>query len=273
MDERIARLFGRRNRTPADDERLEGLRRQQNALRGQLTAFQNEMERRYQAYAGKPSTLEEIQAALPADAALIGWLDVRTHRWACVVRHTGEPNWVQIDGTGQDGLWTVEDGSRTMNFRRAIARNQGDWRELASAVARQRMGPMLAHLKEINRLIVLPSTSLAGVPIEALTSALPEGAGRFVVSYAPSGSMLARLSRPREQKSTPPRLLALGDPTFPARADSCCRQCRQNTRGPARGQGSPQPNSRRILDAATRYRPRGPRHRRALPEGANHAAH
>ena len=58
---------------------------------------------------------------------------------------------------------------------------------------------------------------LAGVPIEALTSALPEGAGRFVVSYAPSGSMLARLSAPRTQKSTPPRLLALGDPTFPKR--------------------------------------------------------
>src|SRR5262249_51863821 len=36
-----------------------------------------------------------------------------------------------------------------------------------------------------------------------------------VVSYAPSGSMLARLSAPRFRPPGPPRLLALGDPAFP----------------------------------------------------------
>ncbi len=54
-----------------------------------------------------------------------------------------------------------------------------------------------------------------GVPIEALVAALPEGSPRPVVSYAPSGSMLARLSAPRSQASGPPRLFALGDPGFP----------------------------------------------------------
>ncbi len=39
---------------------------------------------------------------------------------------------------------------------------------------------------------------------------------RYVVSYAPSGSMLARLEAPRPRPSGPARLLALGDPAFPA---------------------------------------------------------
>jgi hypothetical protein len=55
---------------------------------------------------------------------------------------------------------------------------------------------------------------LAGVPVEALVAALSEGSTRPVVSYAPSGSMFARLSAPRSQPPGPARLLALGDPAF-----------------------------------------------------------
>jgi hypothetical protein len=75
-------------------------------------------------------------------------------------------------------------------------------------------------LKGVTHLIVLPSQALAGVPIEALVAALPDGAPHPVVSYAPSGSMLARLSAPRTQPTGPPRLLALGDPAFPKPARS-----------------------------------------------------
>src|SRR5262249_44776192 len=56
---------------------------------------------------------------------------------------------------------------------------------------------------------------LAGVPIEALVKVLPAGSPRPIVSYAPSGSMFARLSALRPQPSGPLRLLALGDPAFP----------------------------------------------------------
>jgi hypothetical protein len=61
---------------------------------------------------------------------------------------------------------------------------------------------------------------LAGAPIEALVAALSAGSLRLVVSYAPSGSMFARLSAPRSQPSGPLRLLALGDPAFPEPAPS-----------------------------------------------------
>src|SRR5262249_11431470 len=50
---------------------------------------------------------------------------------------------------------------------------------------------------------------------EVLVAALPEGSPRPIISYAPSRSILARLSTPRSRPPSPPRLLALGDPAFP----------------------------------------------------------
>src|SRR5262249_30851980 len=57
-------------------------------------------------------------------------------------------------------------------------------------------------------------------PVEALVAALPEVSPRPVVSYAPSGSMLARLGAPRPRPPGSARLLALGDPAFPRPAPS-----------------------------------------------------
>ena len=78
LDERITRLAANDRRTQDEDRQLDALRNQQSVLRGQWVEFQNALDRQYQAYAGKPSTLEEIQKALPDDAALVGWLDIRS---------------------------------------------------------------------------------------------------------------------------------------------------------------------------------------------------
>jgi hypothetical protein len=104
--------------------------------------------------------------------------------------------------------------------REALADHQPAWGAPAEALARQRIAPLRPHLKGVTHLIVLPSRSLAGVPIEALVAAFPAGAPRPVVSYAPSGSMFARLSAPHSQPSGSARLLALGDPAFPKPAPS-----------------------------------------------------
>jgi CHAT domain-containing protein/tetratricopeptide (TPR) repeat protein len=218
FDERITRLATKARRTQEEDKLLDALRNQQSALRGQWVEFQNEMDRQYQALAGKPSTLDEVQKALPRDAALVGWLDVRKHHWACIVRHEGDPLWVNIPGSGQDGAWAKEDDERPTKVRAALADHQPGWSAPAKALARQRLAPLMPHLKSVKHLIVLPSRSLAGVPIEALVAALPDGSAPPVVSYAPSGSMFARLRAPHSQPSGPPRLLALGDPAFPKAA-------------------------------------------------------
>jgi CHAT domain-containing protein len=67
----------------------------------------------------------------------------------------------------------------------------------------------------VRHLIVLPSPGLSGLPLEALLAARSAEGRSFVVSYAPSGTMLTRLRRSRPDPSGPTRLLALGDPAFP----------------------------------------------------------
>jgi hypothetical protein len=221
LDERITRLAAQAKHTREEDQQVETLRNEQGSLRGQWVAFQNELDLQYQAYAGKPSTLAEVQKVLPTDAALVGWLDREGHHWACVVRPGGDPAWVKITGSGKGGAWTVEDDDRPGKLRDAITGHQPAWRLTAEAMGRQRVAPLMPHLKRVKHLIVLPSQALAGVPIETLVASIPGGDGpNLRVSYAPSGSMFARLTAPRPGAPGPPRLLALGDPAFPRPAPS-----------------------------------------------------
>jgi tetratricopeptide (TPR) repeat protein len=216
LDERITRLAAKGRRTQDEDKQLDALRNRQSTLRGQWVEFQNALEREYQALAGKPSTLEEVQKALPGDTALVGWLDEHRRHWACLVRRDGAPVWVPTPGSGSEGLCTPQDHQRDRDCQIALATRAPGWRDLAAAVARQRLGPLVPHLRGVRRLVVLPPTvTLAALPTEALIAALPDGSPRPIVSYAPSGSMFVRLGVPRSQPSGPPRLLALGDPAFP----------------------------------------------------------
>jgi tetratricopeptide (TPR) repeat protein len=218
LDERIARLASKPRRTQDEDQQLDALRTQQSSVRGQWVEFQTALDRQYPAATGKPSALEEVQKALPPDTTLVGWLDVRRRHWACLVRRDGAPVWVPTPGSGPEGLCTPEDHRRDRDCQIALATRAAGWRDLTAAVARQRLGPLLPHLDGVRHLIVLPSRGLAAVPVEALVVALPADSPRPVVSYAPSGSMLARLSAPHSQPSRSPRLLALGDPAFPRAA-------------------------------------------------------
>jgi CHAT domain-containing protein len=101
-------------------------------------------------------------------------------------------------------MWLTTGGSEAPENGAASG---GPPRAPAGQLYRQRFGPLEPHLKNIRHLIVLPSEALSGIPLEALTD-------RFTISYAPSGTMLARL---RDRRPTAPvlrRLLAVGDPVF-----------------------------------------------------------
>src|SRR5262249_41890440 len=132
----------------------------------------------------------------------------------------GAPVWVATPGSGPEGRCTPQDYRRDRDCQVALAIHQPGWRDLATAVARQWLGPLVPHLGGVRQLIVLPSRGLAAVPVEALVAALPEISPPPVVSYVPSGSMLARLGAPRSRPPGPARLLALGDPAFPRPAPS-----------------------------------------------------
>ena len=49
---------------------------------------------------GQAPPLEDVQKTLPADAALVGWLDSTNHHAACVIRRDREPVWVHVTRLG-----------------------------------------------------------------------------------------------------------------------------------------------------------------------------
>src|SRR5262249_10843039 len=195
------------------------LRREASELRQQLLELRQGLEQKYGPLAGRPVTLDEVKAVLPEDAALVGWVDSPLGHAACVVRRAGDPAWGLIPGSGAKGAWTGDEGSLARRLRDALAGRaaEGDWRPLAGAVARQRLGPLEPHLKGVRRVVVVNSPGLAGVPIEVLFTARGRaGEPAPVVAYAPSASMVALMAKTRAPADRPATLLALGDPAYPA---------------------------------------------------------
>ena len=235
LDNQIGAFAG----TPvlANDRRkqVDDLKARRLELQGRLSELEATLVGKYGVAAGVVYNLDQIQARLPAEAALVGWVDVRTppnaadprgDHWACVVRRTRSPLWVRIKGTGPDGAWTAADESRPGQVGQLLSDARSSaWQAPLAELANQRLAPLdaalraTADLPAIRHLIVLPSPAFAGIPIEALVETRPAGAARYLVSYAPSGTMFAwiqerRFENPKGQTQSA-SLLALGDPEPP----------------------------------------------------------
>jgi hypothetical protein len=174
LDEQIALLAAKPAHTQDDDKQLEALRSQQSALRGEWVACQNVLGQKYKAYAGKPSTLEEVQKAMRADMARVGCLDGTKDHWACVVRQEGDPSWVGISGTGKDGAWNKDDQWLPQALLERLAARQATWETRAQALVHQRLVPLDPYLAGVKPLVVLPSQAMAVVPVEVLVASLPK---------------------------------------------------------------------------------------------------
>jgi CHAT domain-containing protein len=161
-----------------------------------------------------------IQAALPPDAALLGWLDLRAapkahdpngEHWAVLLRSAGDPIFARLKGSGLEDAWTEADTRLPAQLRTALQSARGDWQPLARRLCQQRLQPLLPHLAgrgklpAVKHLIVLPSTALPGVPVEVFAES-------YTVSYALSGTFYAYLRK--QPKPDSQSLLALGDPVF-----------------------------------------------------------
>jgi hypothetical protein len=208
--------------SPDEGKRLDVLNARLEQLDQQITTLLTEKEQneastiRYRELAAKRQTgtaeldrfasdraarevydLDRIQALLPADTALIGWVDLQGsphaaqpggEHWACVVRRTGTPVWVRLPGSGPQEEWTEKDGSVPAQLRLAISEkpSQGhnDWQELRRQAAAERLVPLEQHLRGVHQLVVLSAWTMAGVPVEVLTD-------RYTVSYAPSATLFA----------------------------------------------------------------------------------
>jgi tetratricopeptide (TPR) repeat protein len=158
--------------------------------------------------------LADVQAALAADAALVFWVDQGKSgdHWGCVLRPSGPPAWVRLKGSGPDGAWTAADDLLPRRLRNRLKNGEPDFGGPARLLAEQRLRPLEPHLAATDRLpavrhlVVVPAGRLAAIPLEVLTD-------RYTVSYAPSGTVFARLReqhRPLEARG----LLAVADPNF-----------------------------------------------------------
>jgi tetratricopeptide (TPR) repeat protein len=170
-------------------KRFEELKRQRDQASIALGEFQTKLAQVYGALAGRVARLEEIQTVLPADAALVMWVDIPPlgpgaadpdgEHWGVVVRSRGTPTWVSIAGTGANGLWTKDDTALAARLRAELRNRPGagtaGLRRLVEKLRTQRLEPLAQalgatanSLPPARRLIILPSRAMAGIPIEVL---------------------------------------------------------------------------------------------------------
>jgi tetratricopeptide (TPR) repeat protein len=235
--EQLDRLAETTPKDPEQAERARGLvalrrRREPDriAARIALDEFQYKLNQKHGALAGQVARLAETQAALPADVALVAWVDLPPRgpnaadpggeHWGVVVRFRGIPAWVPIPGTGPGGRWTQDDTALADRVRTELGHRPDaasiDLRPLVERFRAQRLDPMARALgpsadglPPARRLIVPPSRAMAGIPVEALLA--PDDTR--VVSYAPSATVYHYLRlRPRPDRQA--GLLALGDPVY-----------------------------------------------------------
>jgi CHAT domain-containing protein/tetratricopeptide (TPR) repeat protein len=224
LDQLLAPYSGSGELTPAQEKERTALLDRRREAHAELTAFQHHLEEAYGPAQGQVFDRAEIQRALPADTALVAWIDVTAgpraadrngEHWAVLLRSQGEPVFQRLRGSGPGGDWTDEDTQLPQRLRTALQSPEGEWRRLAQRLRRQRLQLLDSSLKAgeklpaVRHLVMLPSAALAGVPLEVL-------AEDITVSYAASGTLYAHLGKQPAVKST--GLLAVADPVFESAA-------------------------------------------------------
>jgi tetratricopeptide (TPR) repeat protein len=221
LDQLLQNCLTVKNPIPQQQRQHQELLTRQRQAQEELDVFARSLQERYGPAGAQVFDRRRIQAALPADAALLGWIDIppagprvadpNGEHWGFLLRHAGPPACTRLRGSGAGGAWTDDDTNLPARLRDALQSPRGDWKPLADRLHRQRLGPLAAQLAAhdglpaAQRLIVLPSPALAGVPAEVL-------ADGCTVSYALSGTLYTHL----RQQPAPATggLFALADPIF-----------------------------------------------------------
>ncbi|HEV3119262.1 MAG TPA: CHAT domain-containing tetratricopeptide repeat protein, partial [Gemmataceae bacterium] len=217
LDREMSARFNTKSDKETRDAAIRDVVRRRQDVETELGRIETERSRR------EVYILPRIQAKLPPDTAMVAWVEARQmeargERWACIIRQTGTPIWVNLPGSGANKEWTRSDVELHERVAKALARRpQGNAQELVALLRQlreQRVAPMEKHLTgepggPIRRLIVLSASRAADIPLEALTD-------RYTISYAPSGTFFARLVEHRQKggAATEPTLFALADPAF-----------------------------------------------------------
>jgi CHAT domain-containing protein len=205
--------------TPEQDKQRQELLSQLRQAYDELAAFDRQLEQKYGSIAGEVFPRGRIQEVLAADTALIAWLDIPGQlkaadpdggHWAILLRSSGDPIWIRLPGSGEKGAWTDADTQLPARLRKALQSSDSQWQPLSNRLRKQRLDPLVQHLKGVRHLIMLPSTALAGVPVEVI-------ADGYTVSYAHSGTIYAH--QLRQPSPANKGLFVLADPVFDLQAE------------------------------------------------------
>jgi len=208
--------------TESASHRMEDTRNLLLGLEADWSAFQQEIARKYPITSGRAYSLARIQSTLSDSEAILGWLDVKegkeeNGRWitsAYVIPKKGPVRWSSL---------SRREGSpfeRVRKIRNGIFSSWADVSDSSTGTLlelwTERIQPVAKHLEDIEKLIVLPSGAMLGIPVEALIDRNGDLMGdRFTVSYAPSATIHAWLAE--QKRAAPPKLqpaLLVGDPPF-----------------------------------------------------------
>ncbi len=202
-------------------ERLGVLRTRLLEAQAQRGEFQRELMERYPLAHGRPVDFERLQEVLAPDQAMVGWLEVtdrsgRRRSWGYVVRSRGAVSWVPLpDEAGSDAPRQWRD--RLLRDRESALGVDADpgLDALSHSMYRVWIEPLMSGLRDCRAVVVIPSGSMANVPVEALLADDGETLGdRFVVTYAPSATVHAWLDERPPTDAPPGTALLVGDPVF-----------------------------------------------------------
>ena len=205
--------------------------RQAEVLRSRLArtqadwaALQEQFAARYPVTPGGTYSIARIQASIPVNAALIGWLEpmansVTSERWAYVIRSSGPIRWVRLSpmaSSGRTPLRAVLDEAASWPVRVPLSAAVG---QHARSLWNEYLAPLVNELDGVENLYIIASGRLLGVPIEAAQDESGRWAiDRFAISYVPSATVHAWL---KDQRKAPPavprrevKALLVGDPPF-----------------------------------------------------------
>ena len=139
LDLLIERTFSARAPTAEQLGRRKDLLSQQRQAQDDLNAFTAGLEKRYGPIGGQVFDRATIQAALPADAAFLAWIDLpgeakakdpSGEHWAVLLRSTGDPVFHRLTGSGAGGDWGDADSRLPAELRarcKAIAASGSRW--------------------------------------------------------------------------------------------------------------------------------------------------
>lgn len=191
-------------------------------LEGQKEKLEADISERSAAYFEKPDsvTLNAIESAIPADAALVEFVVYRPHdltgegtaelrepRYcAYIVRHEGDIKWAD--------LGNAQEINKAVNALRQALQdpNRKDVRQLARLADEKIFQSIRPLVGDATHLLIAPDGELDLIPFEALLD--EQGhylVERFAVTYLTTGRDLLRMTAPRQSMS--PALL-VADPLF-----------------------------------------------------------